>query len=137
MLHGFRVVVVLPPVPPCFLYAESYLRAQLLLVALDKDEIVTLAPHYGLDGLLLAVHGIGGDDAATDVKFLHELLRCGNLIALLRHAHLPEGQPVLHRIGTDDTQGGTVCRRGRPEFLAIDGNYALSGFPATAQAEHI
>ena len=105
------------------------------LVALEGEQVVGLVGDDLVGDLDLAAHGVDGDQGALELLGLGELVEQlgngGDLVGLLRHADLGQGQPGVGGVGAEHVQRLDPLSAivGAPRGLAVDGNEVVAVRP--------
>ena len=103
---------------------QLHVGAQRALVALQRQHVVRLLLDDRRGDLLLAAHGVDGDDRPLQREQLQQLGDGGDLVGFLRHLGLAEHQALPARPGRDhvDRRLGPALLIGAPQRLAVDGD---------------
>ncbi len=93
---------------------EAHVVEERGLIGLERQHVITAALENGRGGLVLAVHGIGGDDAALQRQQGEQLGQRRDLVGPVVDPQLTEHQARLAGPGADQMQR-------RPTLLAVKG----------------
>jgi hypothetical protein len=106
---------------------QAHVFEQLRSVGLEGEHVIALAPENGLCGVILAVHGIRGDDAALQAQHGQELRKGLDLVGLAVDLALAEDQARLAGEGADQMHGcpALAAVEGAAGRLAVEGDHPL------------
>src|SRR5664279_3689127 len=96
------------------------LRVQLGLVALDDEQVVSIAPGQVVGVLALGVQSVRGDDRVGEVDAVQQRRECRYLIGLPVHDTLPEHDPVAMFEGGEQVHQARIGPTRAAHALAVD-----------------
>ena len=136
LVHGLTEVVVHALEPSSAPTGKQvfHILQQPPLIFLDRQDVVGLPAQNLLGYLLLAAHGVNGDDAPRHIQHLEQLGYGRDFIGLVVHLGLTQHQGVLRGPGADHMNGRfpRIAVVGTPQGLAVQGNHLALCHPVDA-----
>jgi len=97
------------------------------LIAFDREQVVTALVGDLTGDVLLAPHGVNGDQQVLDLQCLEQFRDGGDFITLGGDLFLAQNDAQFRGEGTDHVNGGFTAAAGPTHRLAIDRNAAIEG----------